>query len=132
VNILDENIPNTQTALLESWRIHFKQIGIGTGRLGMTDTDIIPLLLTEHLPTFFTRDRGFYNPRLCHSKYCLVVLDVRRDEAASFTRRLLRHPAFNTRAKRMGKVVRVTRARISFRSVTETRRELKLSWFSIA
>ena len=131
MNILDENIPKNQTALLESWRIRFKQIGVNIGRLGMLDEAIIPLLRKQHLPTFFTRDRGF-DIQLCHSRYCLVVLDVGKHEAASFIRRLLRHSAFDTRAKRMGKVIRVSRAKISIRHVAEARREIKLGWFKVA
>ena len=132
MNILDENIPKNQTALLESWRIRFRQIGVNIGRLGMLDEAIIPLLLKQHLRTFFTRDRGFYDIQLCHSRYCLVVLDVGKHEAASFIRRLLRHSAFDTRAKRMGKVIRVSRAKISIRHVAEARREIKLGWFKVA
>lgn len=98
----------------------------------MRDEDIIPMLLKQQLPTFFTRDRGFYNPLLCHSRYCLVVLDVGKDEAASFIQRFLRHSAFSTRAKRMGRVIRVSRAKMSVRSVAERSREIKLGWFGMA
>jgi hypothetical protein len=35
-------------------------------------------------------------------------LAVGQYEVASFIRRLLRHPSFNTEAKRLGKVVRVS------------------------
>ena len=93
MNILDESLPNNQVALLESWRIHVKQISVNIGRQGMSDEEIIPLLLQNHLPTFFTRDKGFYKRELCHSRYCLVVMAVKKDEAASFIRRLLRHSA---------------------------------------
>ena len=39
-----------------------------------------------------------------NQRHCL---DVGQYEVASFIRRFLRHPALNSRAKRMGKVVRV-------------------------
>lgn len=132
MNILDENIPKNQTALLESWRIHFRQIGVNIGQVGMLDETIIPLLLKQSLPTFFTRDKDFYDYRLCHSRYCLAVLDVGKHEAASFIRRFLRHSAFSTRAKRMGKVIRISRATISVRLLSERRREMKLGWFEVA
>jgi len=131
VNVLDENIPRSQTVLLESWRIHFKQIGVDIGRSGMTDEDIFPLLLRKSLPTFFTRDKGFYDVRLCHRSYCLVVLEIGKYEVASFIRRFLRHPDFATRSKRMGKVVRVSRASISVRTIAE-RREKVVKWFAVA
>ncbi len=79
MNILDENIVETQCRLLRKWRIRFRQIGFGVGREGMKDSEIISLLHDLASPTFITR-------------------------------RLLRHPEFNTKAKRMGSVVRVSHA----------------------
>jgi hypothetical protein len=69
--------------------------------------DIIPLLHSRRRPTFFTHDVGFYDPKLRHAGDCLVCLQVDEDEAADYIRRLLRHPAFRTKAQRMGKVIRV-------------------------
>ncbi|MGZ5435153.1 MAG: hypothetical protein ACXW3F_03775 [Pyrinomonadaceae bacterium] len=132
MNILDENISENQAALLASWRIRFKQIGVDVGRSGMADDSIIPLLVRQTSPTFFTRDKGFYDFRRCHARYCLVFLDVRRNETASFIRRLLRHPALNSRKKRMGKVIRASRRQITLWDVAEQRKEKALRWFSIA
>jgi hypothetical protein len=131
VNILDENLPSNQVALLESWRIHVRQIAVNIGRRGMSDDDIIPLLLQHHLPTFFTRAKGFYKHELCHSGYCLVVMAVEKDEAASFIRRLLRHSAFRTRSKRMGKVIRVSRAKVSVWALSK-KNETDIGWFQVA
>jgi hypothetical protein len=131
VNILDENLPSNQVALLESWRIHVRQISVNIGRRGMSDEDIIPLLLQNRLPTFFTRDKGFYKRELCHLGYSLVVLAVEKDEAASFIRRLLRHSAFRTRSKRMGKVIRVSRAKVSVWALSK-QTEIDIGWFQVA
>jgi hypothetical protein len=106
--ILDENIPDSQRLLLRSWRIKVYQIGHDISRQGIKDEEIIPLLHHLKSVTFFTRDIGFYNRRLCHTDYCLVCLAVNQYEAASFIRRLLKHSDFNTKIKRMGKVVRLT------------------------
>jgi hypothetical protein len=76
----------------------------------MKDEAIIPFLLTLPRPTFFTLDWDYFKRRLCHARYCLVHLDVRRTEVATFVRRLLRHPQFNTQVKRMGTVIRVSYA----------------------
>ena len=111
MNILDENIPRNQREILRSQRIRVRQIGYDVGRKGMKDDEITPWLLAQRNPTFFTRDLGFYERKLCHARYCLVCLAVGRYEAATFVRRLLRHPEFNTRAKRMSTVVRVSHAR---------------------
>lgn len=108
MNILDENLPDSQRQLLRSWRIPVSQIGHEVARQGIKDEAIIPLLHRLKTATFFTRDMGFYDLRLCHADYCLVCMALGQYEAASFIRRFLRHPAFNTKAKRMGRVVRLT------------------------
>ena len=59
MNILDENIPESQRQLLRSWRIRTQQIGHELGRRGMKDEEIIPLLHQLRRPTFFTRDLDF-------------------------------------------------------------------------
>jgi predicted nuclease of predicted toxin-antitoxin system len=112
VNILDENIPASQGQLLQGWGVHVCQIGFDLGRSGLQDEEIIPLLLRQRRPTFFTRDEDFDDRRLCHAKYCVVYLDVDKYEVATFVRRYLRHPACRTQAQRMGTVVRVSSARL--------------------
>ncbi len=88
MNILDENIPTNQRRLLEINGAHIRQIGLNVGRSGMQDEEIVPLLLRQRRPTFFTRDDDFYDRRLCRSKYCLVYLDVDKNEVALFVRSL--------------------------------------------
>jgi hypothetical protein len=91
MNLLDENIPEDQRALLQYWGIPVHQIGVDVGRKGMADEEIIAFLHTLRGVSFFTRDLGFADRALCHSRYCLICLDVRRDEVAMFVRRFLRH-----------------------------------------
>lgn len=99
MNIPDEDISVIEREWLRACKIHFRQIGVEIGRLGMKDrTDIIPLLHTLYHPTFFTRDHGFYHRSLLHPAYCLVYLNVAFDEIAEFIRRFLQHIAFRTRA----------------------------------
>ena len=112
MNILDEQILENQRQLLRSWRIPVRQIGYDTGRKGLKDEEIIPLLLQFRKPTFFTLDFDFFESRLCHAKYAIVSMDVGKYEAAVYIRRLLRHPDFDTVAKRMGKVIRLSSMRI--------------------
>jgi uncharacterized protein with PIN domain len=107
VNILDEHMPESQRQLARGWRIRLRQIGYDVARPGMKDDEIIPWLHHLPQPTFFTRDQGFYERRLCHPSYCLVYLDVGQYEVASFIRRFLRSATFRRRASRMGTVVRV-------------------------
>lgn len=93
----------------------------------MQDDEIIPFLQKLRRPTFVTRDEDFYVRRLCHAKYCLVYLAVEKHEAAAFVRRLLRHPDLDTQAKRMGTVVRVSRAGLTCWPL-HAERELRLEW----
>jgi hypothetical protein len=110
--ILDENIPEDQGQLLRGWRIRAYQVGRDVGRAGIKDEQIIPLLLELRRPTFFTRDLGFFDLKHCQARYAVVCLAVEPNEAASFVRRVIRHPACNTQAKRLGRVMRVSRTGI--------------------
>lgn len=115
MNVIDENIIQSQRDRLAELKIHYRQIGFEIGRRGMKDhNDVIPLLHGLRRPTFFTRDQDYYDPELRHAGYCLVYLDVGPDEAAEFIRRFLRHPSFRTQADRMGKVARVHYSGLSY------------------
>ena len=114
LNLLDENFPADQKSVLKGWGIPFRKIGTDVARLGVKDLEIISLLHTIRHVTFFTQDKGFGDPALCHRAYCLVWLDVRPDDAALYLRRFLKHPRFNTQSKRMGLVVRVERDSIKY------------------
>ena len=54
MNILDENVPESQRSLLRKRRVPVRQVGQDTGRKGMKDNEIIPLLHQLDRPTFFT------------------------------------------------------------------------------
>ena len=105
--VLDENLPAGQRRLLRSWRIRFRAIGVDLAAWGAEDAALLPILHHLPRPTFFSLDSDFYRPDWAHERYSLVWLDVRRLEAAAFIRRFLRHPAFDSQARRMGTVVRV-------------------------
>jgi hypothetical protein len=108
MNLLDENVPENQTEVLDRQGVHARQIGRGVGRLGMQDPEILTLLHSLRRVTFFSLDWDFSGPYLSHPAYCLVFLHVQRQEAAMYIRRVLRHPELNTQAKRMGAVVRAS------------------------
>lgn len=110
MNILDEDVRADQRDLLRRYRIAVRQIGHDLAHKGIKDQAIIPFLHQFRRPTFFTRDRGFYDRLLCHSGYCLVWLDVEKHLVGNYIRRTLRHPRLNTQAKRMGSVIRVSSA----------------------
>jgi hypothetical protein len=114
MNILDENIPESQRRTLRRMRVTVRQIGHDTARKGIKDDELIALLHQLNRPTFFTLDGGFYDRRLCHQGYCLVHLEIEEELVAEYVRRLLRHRLFRSRAKRMGMVVRLSSAGVTF------------------
>ena len=106
MNVLDENVVESQRQLLRTWRIRARQIGHDIGRAGMQDEQIIPFLRRARPVTFFTRDLGFFDAKNLSRDYCIVCLAIGQHEAAVFVRSILRHATLNTEAKRMGKIVR--------------------------
>ena len=93
----------------------------------MKDDEIIPLLHALDRPTFFTLDGDFFERHLCHDGYRLVYLDVEEEMAAENVREFLRHPEMNTKAKRMGCVVRVSPTGLSVWRIRE-QAEGHFSW----
>jgi hypothetical protein len=128
VIVLDHNIPKNEAKRLRRCRVHFQQVGFEVGRPEWDDQqEILRYLHRAKHVTFFSRDLGFFRPRLCHKNYCLVVITVPVLETALYVRRLLRHQRFNTRAKRQGKVIRISTAKIVWWQLGE-RRQLSLDW----
>ena len=127
MNVLDENVSRIQRQLLQDRRMPIRHIGYEIGRKGMKDDEIIRFLLTLHHPTFFTLDRDYFNRGLCHARYCLVFLDVKRDESVVFIRHLLRHKEFDTQAKRMGAVIRISYAKL-FLWRLHAEKEIHYAW----
>ncbi|HJT75987.1 MAG TPA: hypothetical protein VJ739_02200 [Gemmataceae bacterium] len=127
MNVLDENLPESQRILLRRRRVPFRQIGEELGQKGMKDREIIALLHQLDRPTFFTLDGDFFVRRLCHERYCLVHLDVEEEVAAEFIHRLLRHRALNTRTKRLGLVIRATPTGLTVWRVRQDEKD-HLSW----
>ena len=114
MNVLDENIVAQQCDQLRKWRIPFRQIGKQLSTHGTLDENLIPLLHELPQPTFFTHDEDFFKAALCHPHYALVYLDVSDTETAEFIRRFLKDPAFDTQAKRLGIVARVSAGGVHF------------------
>ena len=127
MNLLDENVPESQRLLLGSRRVPVRQIGHDTGRKGMKDDEIISLLHQSDRLTFFTLDADFYDRRLCHGAYCLVYLDVEEEMIAETVRRFLRHRALNSKAKWMGRVIRAFPTGLTVWRIHEEQ-EGRLSW----
>ena len=126
--VLDHNIPQNEANRLRRFRVHFRQIGFEVGRPEWEDQqEILRYLHKTRQVTFFSRDLGFFRARLCHKNYCLAVITVPVLETALYVRRLLRHRAFHTRAKRQGKVIRISVTKIVWWELGE-RRQFFLNW----
>jgi hypothetical protein len=120
--ILDHNIPRDQAEDLRRQRIHFRQIGFQVGRPEWDDQqEIVRYLHSAKQPTFFTRDLGFFRAPLRHANYCLVILTVPVLETAQYISNLLRHTHFNTRAKRKGKIMKISQKSITFWQIGKQR-----------
>jgi len=107
VILLDKNINESQRLQLRDWHIAVRHIGVDLKPQGIQDEEIIPFLHQLRRPTLFTRDADFYKRHLCHDRYCLVHLDVEKNQVAVYVRRLLNHPEFNIQVKCMGTVIQV-------------------------
>ncbi len=106
---LDHNIIKEQAELLKRRRIHFRQIGMEIGLPSWDDQqEILRYLHSVKQATFFTRDKDFFRYRLRHSNYCLVFIDAPEYETAVFISKFLRRPNFKTKAKRCGKIVKLS------------------------
>jgi hypothetical protein len=112
-HVLDELFDEAVYEQLKARRLAIEKVGAGFGTTGWLDDHILQALQGSG-KTFHTRDHGFYHRSHVHSSYCIVYHDVPLAEMAAYIRRFLRHPQFNTHAKRLGKVIRVTRQRIEF------------------
>lgn len=127
MNVLDENIAEGQVRELTRLGVRFRKVGVDFSRLGVLDQEIMPLLHQLPRPTFFTRDQDFYRPTLRHSRYCLVWLNVTIRDTATCIRRLLRHPLFDTEAKRLGHVIRASPSGLRYWMPNE-QEEQSASW----
>ena len=81
------------------------------------DERIPSILRGLRAPTFVTIDDRFRHQRYRDRRYCILYFALRADEQGeipALLRRLLRLPAFRTRAARMGKVARVSRDHVSW------------------
>lgn len=126
--ILDHNIIKEQAELLKRQRIHFQRIGVEIGLPSWDDQqEILRHLHNARQSTFFTRDKDFFLYRLCHSNYCLAFIDAPEDETAVFVRKFLRHSNFKTKAKRCGKVVRLSPRVVTWWEVGKPQRQ-SLIW----
>jgi hypothetical protein len=86
--------------------------------------DAIPVLLREqHLATFLTiNETDFWRKVAIDAHFCVVGFtapDSRANEIPTLLRAVFRLAAFQTKARRMGKVLRVTHTTVSYYTYRE-------------
>jgi hypothetical protein len=105
--LLDENVSELEVLRLRKCGIRVRLVGDEVADIGTSDENLLPALLRLKQPILFTQDEDFFRRSRLHPRYGLVWLDVRATEAAEFICRFLKHPEFDTQAKRLGTVSRV-------------------------
>jgi len=86
--------------------------------------DVIPKLLQqERQPTFVTiNEQDFWRKAETNRRFCIVCFalpDARAREIPPRLRRLFDHPLFDTKKKRMGKVIRIAEQEVRYYSVDD-------------
>lgn len=115
--ILDEQL-NAQRVLIpiRKWIATRRLSDVRPGE-HILDDRVPAILLTIKQATFITIDDWFWQRGLCHSRYCILCFALRNDQQGlipQLLRTLFRLREFRTRAERMGKVARISQARIEY------------------
>jgi hypothetical protein len=105
--VLDENVSELEVLRLRKAGIRVRLIGDEVARIGDADENLLPILLRLKKPVLFSQDKDFFQLKWLHEDYALVWLDVHPNVVADYVHQFLRHPEFDTQAKRMGVVARV-------------------------
>jgi hypothetical protein len=115
--LLDEHINVRQVLpLLRKWITAQLLIDLRPNER-IPDERVPEILRTLKQPTFVTIDQGFWDRDLCHPSYGILYFALRSEEQGlipDLLRALLRRPDFHTRARRMGKVARISPSSIDY------------------
>ncbi|MBI2946681.1 MAG: hypothetical protein HYY23_03485 [Verrucomicrobia bacterium] len=125
--LIDENVSELEVLRLRKAGVRVRLIGKDVANIGDLDENLIPVLLRLKQPVLFTQDQDFFQFRWLHADYALVWLDTRPTEVAEHVRRFLRHPHFDSQAKRMGTVMRVRASGIQYWRIGN-RNLLRVGW----
>ena len=127
-HLLDANIKDSEGQKLARYGFKFKHVGRDFGQHHFSDEQIIGVLHQLKGVTFVTRNvKHFYHRHLLHRNCCLLCLDIEEDEVAAYTRKIYRHPHFNSAAKRCGKVIKVSPTQMTYFAVG-SQEEQTVAW----
>ena len=118
--LLDENVHQQRImASIAAWyRGQVRSLTTLRPNTLIKDEAIPTVLRSVRQPTFVTTNVGDFWRRIpAHSRYsvvCVALPNERLHELPPLLRRLLRLPEFNTKARRMGKVIRVSPSQLQY------------------
>ena len=118
--LLDENVHQQRImASIAAWyRGQVRSLTTLRPNTLIKDEAIPKVLRSVRQPTFVTTNVADFWRRIpAHSRYsvvCVALPNERLHELSPLLRRLLRLPEFNTRAKQMGKVIRVSPSQLQY------------------
>jgi len=105
--VIDENVSELEVLRLRKAGIRVRLIGEEVARIGDADENLLTVLLRLKKPVLFSQDKDFFQYKWLHKSYALIWLDVHPNLVADYVQNFLRHPEFDTQAKRMGIVARI-------------------------
>ncbi len=112
--VLDEQLlgRNIETEIARWYRGSVRFITVLRPHTVIKDDGIPELLRRQNQPTFVTiNEKDFWQKTAIDQRFCVVCFtlsDAHTDRIPQTLRRLFRYPEFETKAKRMGKVIRIT------------------------
>jgi hypothetical protein len=106
--LIDENVSEIEVLRLRKAGIRVRLIGDDVARIGDSDENLLPILRRLKHAVLFTQDKDFFRFKWAHAGYALVWFDTNPNVVADYVRRFLRHHEFDSSAKRMGIVARVS------------------------
>lgn len=113
-HILDEHVIASHVDQIRRKIPSTAQIGIDWGESGWDDIEQIIPHLHHSKATFHTLDEDFFKRRFLHNDYCIIFYDLSGKDFVEFFQKILKHPLFDTHAKRLGKIIKVSLTHLSY------------------
>jgi hypothetical protein len=126
-HILDEHVSASHAMEIRKKVPSIAQIGVDWGETGWDDIEQIIPHLHHSKATFHTLDEDFFKRRFLHKDYCIVFYNVSLNDFVECFLNLLHHPLFDTHAKRIGKIIKVSLNNIVYCDVSD-RQIRKVAW----
>lgn len=113
-HILDEHIIASHVDQIRRKIPSIAQIGTDWGESGWDDIEQIIPHLHHSKATFHTLDEDFFKRRFLHNDYCIIFYDLSTKDFVEFFQKILKHHLFDTHAKRLGKIIKVSLTHLDY------------------